>query len=343
MLRLASRSSSLAARGARLCRRSSSLSLPGVARRLGEVTKVEMLEAEEPERIGAIWDSFHEHRPELAGCSVTAEEHLKITERARESPLFIFPVRREQGHFLLLSQFNAPSDMFVMTFLEDYKQNPAAAQPWLSVTLFGELLTSKAVGLLRADIAPERLSKQEGEHVLGLARHARSHTRAPRLRRQRRPVRPPTAPSGPPTLPRPERRSPPRRELGCQTERARERERVGRSARARAGRRGGALAALAQGRRPCPPFGHTGATLLRHGQLRPSVDVQSRRAALQPRRVLELLPVSVVRGAKPPSSLQASCASEPGQGPGRATTPPPISVHLPAALLFGASKVCSRP
>ena len=299
MLRLASRSSSLA----RLCRRSSSLSLPGVARRLGEVAKVELLEAEEPERIGAIWDSFHEHRPELAGGSVTAEEHLKITERARESPLFIFPVRREQGHFLLLSQFNAPSDMFVMTFLEDYKQNPAAAQPWLSVTLFGELLTSKAVGLLRVDIAPERLSKREGEHVLGLARHARSHTRAPRLRRQRRPVRPPTVPSGPPTSPRPERRSPPRRELGCQTAclRARERERVGRSARARAGRRGGALAALAQGRRPCPPFGHTGATLLRHGQLRPSVDVQSRRAALQSRRVLELLPVRRgPRGAKPP-------------------------------------------
>ena len=299
MLRLASRSSSLAARGARLCRRSSSLSLPGVARRLGEVTKVEMLEAEEPERIGAIWDSFHEHRPELAGCSVTAEEHLKITERARESPLFIFPVRREQGHFLLLSQFNAPSDMFVMTFLEDYKQNPAAAQPWLSVTLFGELLTSKAVGLLRADIAPERLSKQEGEHVLGLARHARSHTRAPRLRRQRRPVRPPTAPSGPPTLPRPERRSPPRRELGCQTERARERERVGRSARAP-----GAAAAPWRLWRKAADRARPLATQVRRyygtDNYAPSVDVQSRRAALQPRRVL-LLAVSVVRaGAKPP-------------------------------------------
>ena len=296
MLRLASRSSSLAARGAR---RSSSLSLPGVARRLGEVAKVEMLEAEEPERISAIWDSFHEHRPELAGCSVTAEEHLKITERARESPLFIFPVRREQGHFLLLSQFNAPSDMFVMTFLKDYKQNPAAAQPWLSVTLFGELLTSKAVGLLRVDIAPERLSKQEGEHVLGLARHARSHTRAPRLRRQRRPVRPPTAPSGPPTVPRPERRSRPRRELGCQTERG------GAESGARAP---GAAAApwrlFAQGRRPCSPFGHTGAALLRHGQLRPSVDVQSRRAALQPRRVLELLPMRAW------SVEQAACLSK---------------------------------
>lgn len=50
-----------------------------------------------------------------------AEEH-KLAERARESPLFIFPVRRDKGHFLLLSQFDAPNDMFVMTFLEDYKQ-----------------------------------------------------------------------------------------------------------------------------------------------------------------------------------------------------------------------------
>ena len=175
MLRLAARSASRAARGAFLSRSSSSLSLPGVARRLGEVAKVELFEAEEPDRIGAIWDSFHEDRPELAGCSVTAEEHVKITERARESPLFIFPVRREQGHFLLLSQFNTQSDMFVMTFLEDYKQNPAAAQPWLSVTLFGDLLASKAVGLLRVDIAPERLSKPEGERVMALARHAWSH------------------------------------------------------------------------------------------------------------------------------------------------------------------------
>ena len=190
----------LAARGAFLSRRSSSISLPGVPRRLGEVAKVELFEAEEPSRIGAIWESFHEDRPELAGCSVPADEHVKITERARESPLFIFPVRREQGHFLLLSQFNAQSDMFVMTFLEDYKRNPAAAQPWLSVTLFGELLTSKAVGLLRADIAPERLSKPEGEHMMALERAARSNVMAlargspcvqPPLQRPTRSLQPP--------------------------------------------------------------------------------------------------------------------------------------------------------
>ena len=98
-----------------------------------------------------------------------AEEH-KLAERARESPLFIFPVRRDKGHFLLLSQFDAPNDMFVMTFLEDYKRNPVAAQPWLSVTMFSELLTAKAVGLLRTDFSPERIVKREGEHVTSLVR-----------------------------------------------------------------------------------------------------------------------------------------------------------------------------
>jgi ATP synthase F1 complex assembly factor 1 len=154
----------------RLSRQSSSIALPGVPRRLADVAKMELFEAEEPSRIGTIWESFHEDKPELAACCVPAEEHMKIVERARESPMFIFPVRREQGHFLLLSQFDVAHEMFVMTFLEDYKRNPAAAQPWLSVTLFSELLTSKAVGLLRADFAPERLVKREGEHVMSLVR-----------------------------------------------------------------------------------------------------------------------------------------------------------------------------
>ena len=156
--------------GPQLSRRSSSLALPGVPRRLAEVAKLELLEAEEPASVSAIWESFHKDRPEVGGSCVSAEEHGLISERARDSPSFIFPVRREQGHFILYSQFDAKHSMFVMTFLEEYKTNPAAAQPWLSVTLFGELLASKALGLLRVEAVPERLVKAEAVHVLSLVR-----------------------------------------------------------------------------------------------------------------------------------------------------------------------------
>ena len=120
--------------------------------------------------MSVIWEGFHEGRPELSGSSVSAEEHVRIIERAKESPLFIFPVRRDKGHFILFSQFDKQHSMFVMTFLEEYKSNPAAAQPWLSVTLFDELLTSKALGLLRVEAAPERLVKAEAAHVMSLVR-----------------------------------------------------------------------------------------------------------------------------------------------------------------------------
>tara|TARA_B110001452_G_C15150388_1_gene400385 strand:- start:258 stop:992 length:735 start_codon:yes stop_codon:yes gene_type:complete len=177
-----------------LQRSSSSIALPGVPRRLADVAKLELLEAEQPAALAAIWEKYHENRPELSGSCVPAAEHAQIVERGRESPLFIFPVRREQGHFMLLSQFDVQHSVFVMTFLEDYKRNPAAAQPWLSVTLFDELMASKGLGLLRVEVrasspsrslsvavlltdrraswqaVPERLAKAEAAHIMSLVR-----------------------------------------------------------------------------------------------------------------------------------------------------------------------------
>lgn len=141
-----------APRAAQLQRTSSSMALPGVPRRLADVAKLELLEAEQPAALTTIWEKYHEDRPELSGSCVPAAEHAQIVERGRESPLFIFPVRRDQGHFMLLSQFDVQHSMFVMTFLDDYKRNPAAAQPWLSVSLFDELLASKGLGLLRVEV-----------------------------------------------------------------------------------------------------------------------------------------------------------------------------------------------
>eukprot|EP00966_Prymnesium_polylepis_P111650 2583057-Prymnesium_polylepis.1 len=56
--------------------------------------------------------------------------------------------------------------MFVLTFLEEYQKNPQAAMPWASVLLFDELLTSKGVALVRAEVAEDRLTKAEAEHLL---------------------------------------------------------------------------------------------------------------------------------------------------------------------------------
>ena len=61
-----------------------------------------------------------------------------LVDRAQAAPLQLHPVRRGEGHFLLLSQFQHRKH-FLFTFLEDYKKNPALARPWLTMTLHDDL------------------------------------------------------------------------------------------------------------------------------------------------------------------------------------------------------------
>jgi ATP synthase F1 complex assembly factor 1 len=149
---------------------SSSLVVPGTPRALADVAKLELLEGEEPVRIGAIWDAFHEEREGVAGAALGPEEHASLAERGAESPMFIFPLRREGGHFMLFSQYTPVHNMFVLTSLEDYRRSPETAQPWASLHLFDELLTTKGVGLLRAEVASDRLTSEEAAHLLLLIR-----------------------------------------------------------------------------------------------------------------------------------------------------------------------------
>lgn len=60
--------------------------------------------------------------------------------------------------------------MFAFTFLDDYRRSPGLAPPWLSVLLYGELLPTKGVALLRAEADTDRLTKAETEALLASVR-----------------------------------------------------------------------------------------------------------------------------------------------------------------------------
>ena len=179
MLRIASRVGSCVGVGLRRSaaaalapsrRLSSGLTIPGTPRKLADVTKLDLLEQEEPSRIGAIWEAFHQEGAAVAGDTVGPDEADAIATRGAESPTFIFPLRRDGGHFMLFSQYAPASRMFVFTYLEDYRRSPEMAQPWASVHLFDEFVTTKAIGLLRAEVVPERLTTAEADHLLLLIR-----------------------------------------------------------------------------------------------------------------------------------------------------------------------------
>ena len=52
---------------------------------------------------------------------------------------------------MLYSQYAPAHQMFVYTFLEDYRRSPELSPPWMSVLLFDDLLDTKGVALLRAE------------------------------------------------------------------------------------------------------------------------------------------------------------------------------------------------
>ena len=67
---------------------------------------------------------------------------------------------------VLLSQFQQPN-YFLFTFLEEYRRDPASAQPWMSVAVYPDLLESKGMGLVRADFMPS-ISKAEASLLMDM-------------------------------------------------------------------------------------------------------------------------------------------------------------------------------
>lgn len=152
------------------CRALATGVIPGVPRKLDDVVKLELFEKMEPDGILDVWTKHHAVKPELAAATASSNELDRILERGAESPSFVWPVRRQSGHMLLYSQFAPAHSMFAFTFLEDYRRSPGLAPPWMSVLLYGELVPTKGIALLRAESDSDRLTKEETEGLLALLR-----------------------------------------------------------------------------------------------------------------------------------------------------------------------------
>ena len=133
-------------------------------RKLREVIKMTMIEKELPKAIQQIWSSYHESRPQNVSSVITSSQYTLLYKRLKESPLFIFPLRRQQGYFFMISQSQENSNLF--TFLDDFKKNPSQAIPYFVLTLFDELILTKGISLIRGDIIDQLITKQEAQILL---------------------------------------------------------------------------------------------------------------------------------------------------------------------------------
>ncbi|CAG9310426.1 unnamed protein product [Blepharisma stoltei] len=133
-------------------------------RKMREIVKLSLIEKEEPSEIKRIWNEYHLNRPNNVSTVITAHQYDLLLRRTKASPIFIFPLKRKAGHFVLVSQAQEKSNL--LTYLEDFKKNPATATPYFVLTLFDELLAKKGIVPVRGDIVDFLIAKPEAELLL---------------------------------------------------------------------------------------------------------------------------------------------------------------------------------
>ena len=114
-------------------------------------------------RCGTFFDQTKQDN--VHGLVLGGKETKALIPRAAISPFYIQPIFRDDGHFMLVSQFFEPSH-FIMAYLEDYKMDPTAAQPLLSFSIFDDYADDKDLTLVRADIMNNGIDEGEGLKVV---------------------------------------------------------------------------------------------------------------------------------------------------------------------------------
>ena len=130
-----------------------------------------MFEQETTERIKEIWSEFHSDPHKMAiGSTLSVDDHDTISLRVKNSPNYLFPVfASKEAYYLMFSQFQ--DNMFFLTFLDDYRNNPDTAQPYMTIRMFDDLASSKDICLKRADHLPN-LSSAEAQVLQSMVTNA---------------------------------------------------------------------------------------------------------------------------------------------------------------------------
>eukprot|EP01006_Ploeotia_vitrea_P047611 TRINITY_DN67144_c1_g1_i1.p1 TRINITY_DN67144_c1_g1~~TRINITY_DN67144_c1_g1_i1.p1 ORF type:complete len:276 (-),score=142.35 TRINITY_DN67144_c1_g1_i1:145-972(-) len=159
-------------------------------RKLEEIVKLDKLRREESNDIVAIWKARHAEQKGAIGRTISQQQFDLVMARSRESPLFLFPVRRKAGEngrdtdsfFVVITQFQ--DKMCLLTGLEEFRANPATAPPYAILNFYdellhppqasvpgvgqGELIGAKThdIVLLRMDLVNTVLTKDDGDRLL---------------------------------------------------------------------------------------------------------------------------------------------------------------------------------
>ena len=132
-------------------------------RKLDEIMKLDMIEKKKfkSQDVQDLWLGYHETKEHMDGTVIDGKMAKSVLSRAALCPFFIQPIFRDDGYFTLVSQFQSPSH-FLLAYLEDYKMDPARAQPLITFSVFDDLVDTFDIGLVRVDVINKGIVDDEG-------------------------------------------------------------------------------------------------------------------------------------------------------------------------------------
>ncbi|KAF4657217.1 hypothetical protein FOL47_008548 [Perkinsus chesapeaki] len=140
-----------------------------IPKELNEIVRLPLFEREEPIKIRSMWLEHINEKPRSIGAVMARPEWEAFHKNALACPMFIVPVQKPEGYFNMVSQIQ-DGKYCLLTFLDHFRTNPTEAPPFMVLNFFDDLLKTKDLALLRADLISPDLSKSEGEAVIRMLR-----------------------------------------------------------------------------------------------------------------------------------------------------------------------------
>ncbi|KAI8578655.1 hypothetical protein K450DRAFT_245913 [Umbelopsis ramanniana AG] len=133
---------------------------------LDKIVKLELLEKENAETIHKIWTEYHADK-DCITASIPAHVYGTLYQNSLKFPMFIVPVPRDEGVEFFLLQFIYHQAMF--TSLLEFKTKGEEARPYLTITHFPELISSKDIVLMKGEITDTKLLSPANAQYLAFA------------------------------------------------------------------------------------------------------------------------------------------------------------------------------
>uniref|UniRef100_A0A182QD06 ATP synthase mitochondrial F1 complex assembly factor 1 n=1 Tax=Anopheles farauti TaxID=69004 RepID=A0A182QD06_9DIPT len=128
-------------------------------RKLSDIMRLELIEDKSADDIKHLWLEYHKNK-DVITAAIPVDQFNLMMKRAKQYPVFIFPIPRSQGYEFIMLQFAANTVHF--TPLLNYQVHKENAPECLNITMFTEC-SDKGIVLMRGEYDTKVINAQEAQ------------------------------------------------------------------------------------------------------------------------------------------------------------------------------------